>query len=70
MPPSLLKPVCERAVVRTDRCRTSFAVLHREVRRARFVRLAWTTAVGGTGVTLAATAGPELVKGLLQGLLG
>jgi len=50
--------------------RAAFVGLDQEVRAARAVRLAWATAVGGTGVTLSATVGPELVEGLLQGLLG
>ncbi len=49
--------------------RRDFAALHREVRGARLVRLVWTTAVGATGVALSATAGRDLVEGLLPGLL-
>ncbi len=50
--------------------RAAFFSLDKEVRSARMVRRAWATAVGGTGVTLVATAGPELVASLLRGLLG
>jgi hypothetical protein len=49
--------------------RAAFAGLHREVRGARFVRLAWTTAAGGAAVALSATVGPELAGGILRGLL-
>lgn len=50
--------------------RAAFFSLDKEVRGARMVRRAWATAVGSTGVTLVATAGPDLVASLLRGLLG
>ncbi len=52
-----------------NKLRTAFDDLHREVRAARLVRLVWATAVGGTGLALSATVGPELVESLLRGLL-
>ncbi len=39
-------------VVDAGTLRTAFTELHREVREVRLVRLAWPTAVGGTGVAL------------------